>query len=135
MIVLSNNANQTLQPGQSMLFNEVIRHTGNGECHRKGSGTVTLKQKGGCYVISFSGNIQGTVDNTTIQLNIQSNGASLPETTMILTPSTAVEFNNVSTTTSVGSCCAQFDNLTVVNTGTTPIVIGANPSFMVRRVG
>lgn len=61
-------------------------------------------------------------------------GETLPETTMISVPAAANDLNNVSTTTILRNCCGDYDRLTVVNTGTVPVIVDANTAFAVRRV-
>lgn len=53
---------------------------------------------------------------------------------MISTPSAASSLNNVSTSTIVKNCCGDYDRITVVNTGTTDINIGANPVLTIKRL-
>lgn len=133
MIVLSNTTAQTLQPGQTITFNNKILHTGCGECHRVNTGSVKMRANG-IYVATFSGNIGGATAATPVQLSIQVGGETLPETTMISVPAAANDLNNVSTTTILRNCCGDYDRLTVVNTGTVPVIVDANTAFAIRRV-
>lgn len=133
MIVLSNTTAQTLQPGQAITFNNKIFHTGCGECHRANTGSVKMRANG-IYVATFSGNIGGATAATPVQLSIQVGGETLPETTMISVPAAANDLNNVSTTTILRNCCGDYDRLTVVNTGTVPVIVDANTAFAIRRV-
>lgn len=133
MIILSNTTEQTIQAGQSITFNNKILHTGCAECHRANTGSVKMRANG-IYVVSFSGNIGGATAATAVQLSIQIGGETLPETTMISIPAAANDLNNVATTTVLRNCCGDYDRLTVVNTGTEPVIVGANSAFTVRRV-
>lgn len=133
MIVLSNTAAQTITPGQSIIFDEVLLHTGSAECHRRNTASVNMKSQG-IYAVSFSGNIGGVAAGAT-QLSINAGGSPLPETTMISTTAAAGDLNNVSTETRVSNqCCCDYSNLAVTNTGTTDITVGANSAFVVNRV-
>lgn len=132
MIILSNTAEQTLAAGQSITFNDVILHTGCAECFRKNTGSVKLRANG-AYEVSFSANIGGTAAGQ-VQLSLQLGGATLPETTMISTTAAAGDLNNVSVTTGVKNCCGDYDRLTITNTGTTELTIGANPVLFVHRI-
>lgn len=132
MIELSNTTAQTLAPGQALTFDTVILNTGCGECHRTNSGIVTLR-KIGIYEVHFSGNIASTGGGS-IQLTIELDGEPLPETTMISTPTAAADANNVATATLVKTGCGCCGRLSVVNTGTTDVVVSANPAFYVKRV-
>lgn len=131
MISLSNTTAQTLTPGQSITFNTVALHTGCGECHRTNTSSVKLKYKG-IYEVSFSANIGSTVVGVA-QLAIQAGGDTLPESTMISTTAAAGDLNNVATTIGVRNCCDDYDRITVTNTGTTTVTIGANPVLFVSR--
>ncbi len=136
MIIVSNTAAQTLQPGQAITFNEVRLKTGCGEAFRMQTGTIGLRNNA-AYRITFHANVGGTVAAAPVQLNIQLGGASDLTTTMISTPTTAdTELNNVSASTGILTGCNGLPNtVTVANTGVNPIIIGANPSLMVNRVG
>lgn len=131
MIVLSNTTAQTLAPGQSITFDDVILHSGSGECHRRNTGAVKLRANG-VYDVNFSGNI-GAVAPGPAQLSIQLGGVTLPETTMISTTAAAGDLNNVATATGVKNCCGDYDRVTVVNTGTAPITVGANSCLFIKR--
>lgn len=130
MIVLSNTTAQTVEPGQDILFDRVVRKCGCGTCHRDGSASVKMCKKG-LYAIHFSGNIDGATADAPAQLAIQTGGETLPETTMI---SSATGVNNVATMTYLKNCCCDFDRLTVSNTGTVAITVSPNTSFAVAEV-
>lgn len=132
MIVLSNTAAQTLSPGQSIIFNNIINQSGCGECFRNNSGSVGLKANG-VYHVSFSANVGGEVAATPVQLAIEIGGAPLAETTMISTPAAVGDLNNVATSTYVRTCCGVSNNVTVTNTGTSTITISANPVLAIKR--
>lgn len=132
MIELSNTTEQTLQPGQSITFNDVIVSTGCGECHRRNTSSIKMRANG-IYAVTFSGNIGGTVAATPVQIAITLGGTPLLETTMISVPVAITDRNNVSTSTRVKNCCGDYDRVSVTNTGTTPVVIAANSSFIVER--
>lgn len=134
MIVLTNTTEQTLAPGQAITFDEVLLHSGCGECHRRNTGSVKMRANG-CYDVFFAANIGGTTAAVPVQLSIQVGGATLPETTMISVPAAVADRNNVARDTTVKNCCGDYDRLTVVNTGTVPVVVGANSVFKVRREG
>ena len=134
MIVLSNTAQQTIAVGSSLTFNTVILHTGTGQCYRSGTGSVKMKSNG-VYQVHFSANVGGGTADTAVQLNLAVGGENLPQTTMISVPATATtQFNNVSCTTAIKNCCYDYDRITVVNTGTIPIIIDSNPVLYIRRV-
>lgn len=132
MIVLSNTAEQTIAPGQAIIFDEVILRAGCCECHRRNTGSVKLRANG-IYSVGFSGNIGGETAATAVQLSIDLGGSTLPETTMISVPVAIADRNNVSTETRVRNCCGDYDRVSVVNTGTVPVIVAANSSFVIDR--
>lgn len=133
MIELTNSAAQTIQPGQSVTFDTVVLHTGCGECYRRNTPSVKLRANG-IYEVSFSGNVSGTTAGTSVQLAIALGGIGLPETVMVSTPATANAFNNVSSGTFIQNTCGDYDRVTVINTGTVPVLLAANMNFRVRRM-
>lgn len=131
MIVLSNTTAQTLIPGQAITFDEDILHSGTAECWRRKSSAVKLRSTG-VYAVVFSGNIGGVAAGAA-QLTIRLGEVDLPETTMITTTAAAGDLNHVSTETRVKNCCGDYDRITVVNTGTADITIGANAALVIER--
>lgn len=131
MIVLSNSQQQTLLPGQALTFDLVKLHSGCGECHREGSSAVKMRCSG-IYELSFHANIGGTVAGP-VQLALQVGGETLQETTMISTVTTVGDLNNVGAETRVRNCCGDYDRVTVVNTGTSDVVVGPNAALVIGR--
>ena len=132
MIQLTNTGEQTLQPGQSATFDTVVLKTGCSETHRLNSGLVRVKG-GGCYEVSFSANITGTAAGP-VQLSIELDGEPMPETTIINSIGTAGYLENVATSTIFRTCCGCCARLSVANTGTSVVTVGAGPSLSVKRV-
>lgn len=131
MIILSNNASLELAPGQSLTFNLEILHTGNAECHRTGSGAVTLRMIRAIYNVFFKANIGATapgVANLTMFLN----GSPVTETTMLSTTDAAGDLNNVSCETGVRTCCCGPETLTIVNNGETTVTVD-QPLLKIKR--
>lgn len=133
MIELSNTTAQTIQPGQSLTFDTVILRSGCGEAHRKGSGIVTLRASCATYEAHFAANVTGTATGP-VQLAIALDGEPLPETTMITSVGTAGDLDNAATATLVRTGCGCCSRLSIVNNGTVPVTVGANPAFFVKRV-
>lgn len=131
MIVLSNSAEQTILPGQSIVFDLVKLHSGCAECHRQGSTSVKLRANG-IYEVHFNGNISGTVAGP-VQLTIELGGEPLAETLMQSTVGTPGDFESVSATTLIRNCCGDFDRVTVTNTGTSDVVVAANSALVIGR--
>lgn len=135
MIVLSNTTEQTLQPGQALLFDEVVTKSGCGTCHRKNTGSVKLSENGRTYDISFTGNIGGTAAAAPVQLALSfGTGAVLNETTMISVPAAVADRNNVSARTLTSVCCCDYDRVSVINTGANPVVVAPNSALVVLKV-
>lgn len=133
MIILSNTNAQTLAPGQSVVWDTVVRHTGSGECFRGNSSGVRLRASG-CnvsYDISYSANIGATAPGQA-QLALQIGGGTLAETTAISTTAAAGDLNNVSSGTNVG-CCEVGETVVLTNTGTTTITVGADAVLKISR--
>ena len=133
MIVLSNSVAQTLGPGQSATFDTIISHTGNAECFRNNSGAVRLRFRSAIYGVSCGANI-GATETGEAQLAVCLDGAPLLETTMISQTAAAGDLNSVSRETSVNTCCCDGGAITVVNTGTTTINLGAHPVLRIVRI-
>lgn len=133
MIELSNTAAQTIAPGQSLTFDTVLLKTGCAEAHRTNSGIVTLKADCAVYEIHFAANISATAAGTA-QLAISLDGEPLVETTMINSISTAGDPDNAATATLVKTGCGCCGKISVTNTGTTSVIVSANPALFVKRV-
>lgn len=137
MILVSNTAAVTLTPGQSLTFNNIIWKSGCAENFRNGSSSIRVTQ--GVYEISFNGNVSSAGAGVPVQLNIAIDGAALPETTMISTPAVVGDLNNVSASTFVGNqgcCCGNPGSISVsiINTGTGTLTVGANSKFSIKRI-
>ena len=133
MIELSNTAAQTLSPGQALTFDTVILKSGCAESHRTNSGVVTLRANCAIYEVHFAANISATAAGTA-QLAITLEGEPLPETTMINSIGTAGDPENAETATLVRTDCQCCTHISVVNTGTTSVIVSANPALFVKRV-
>lgn len=133
MIELSNTTAQTLEAGQSLTFNTTILKSGCAEAVRANAGIITLRAQCGIYEVHFAANVTSTAAGP-VQLAITLDGTPLPETTMISTVTTAGDLNNVATATLIRMDCTCIGRVSVENTGTGPITIGANPALFVKRV-
>lgn len=135
MLIVSNTAEQTVAPGQTVIFTIPTFNTKrcpHFEFFRIGTGGITVVP--GTYKVSFGANVSGATAGTPVQLSIALDGSPLVDTTMISTPSVANDFNSVYRSTTVNVPCQTGSaSFTVTNTGTTDIIIGANPQFEVIR--
>lgn len=132
MILLSNSATQTIQPGEAMTFDLEKIKTGCSECHRQGSSAIKLR-KCGIYELMFTGNVGGAAVGT-VQLQMEAGGEVLPETTIIVTEDTVGSLDNVTAHTFFKNCCGDYDRITLVNTGTIAAVVDANSAFSAKRL-
>lgn len=135
MIELINTAVQTVETGQTVVYNSAAVQSACGrERHRAGSGFVTLLPPGR-YLISFSGNIAiptgGTVGE--ISMGITQDGEVLSGSLMRVTPAAVEEYFNVSTQHYVDTYCNCCVNVGVQNTSGIPILVD-NPNLTAVRV-
>lgn len=131
MILLSNQATQTIAAGQSIVFDLELMKIGRCECHRTGSSVVTLCTANP-YEVSFSGNVTNSVAGP-VQLSITVDGEAAPGGTMINTPSTVGNVNNIAKTIPVQGCgrCGM-PKVTITNKGTNPVILQAGSSLYIR---
>ena len=133
MIKLTNLAAQTIQPGQSVTFSTIMKRSGCAECFRIGTGSVKLCKRPASYEAVFQANVT-TQEAGAAQLSFQLSGDPLPESTAVRQIATANDFDSITLSDLISVSCCDFDRLTVVNTGTIPVVISTNPLFYVKRV-
>lgn len=132
MIVASNTNDQTLTPGQTITFDNVILHTGCAERRRNNS--IRLRSKG-VYDVEFSGNIAGATGDQ-LALAISVGGEVQAATTAEARGAGTTLFSNVSTGTYVfNECCEVVGAVTIQNVGTTNVVVQAGSNIRVKRVG
>ena len=133
----SNNAVQTVNPGESVIFTaSPVPCTRGLVRHRNGTGNFLLRgsvRRNACgccpesaqYLVDFGANIAVTTDGTVapISLALTLDGTTVPTTQMIVTPAAVNQFSNVSDATIIGvwrGCC---QTLTVRNTSNQPILV------------
>lgn len=135
----SNNAVQTVNPGETVIFTEDTIPCRRGFIrHRQGSGNFLLsgwlpqrrtcccnKGSNATYKTDFGANIAiptgGTVEPISVAITLD--GSTLPATNMIVTPAAVEEFWNVSRATNVSifrGCC---ETLAIRNTSAQPILV------------
>lgn len=139
MSEFSANAIQVVNPGESIVFTESPVPNRNGLVrHRDDTGNFLLSgyipQSGcscGCrnnsasYLVDFGANISVPTGGTAeaISVAIAVDGATLPATTMIVTPAAVDQYFNVSRAANVevwNGCC---ETVTVRNTSSQPIQV------------
>lgn len=145
MIVLSNSTTQIIPAGCAVTFDMTPLHTGcnsegygGAEYHKQGTGLVRLRASTKCrpsvFEIIFSGNISSPTAGTQLNLAINLDGATLPETKMLETVSVANLFENVSTATSVKVCPENGRSVTVANNGTDSVTLAPGSSLYIKRI-
>lgn len=144
----SANALQTVNPGETIVFTEnpvpcrrgLIRHrddTGNfllaGYVPRQ-SGCQCQRQRSANYLVDFGANIAlpegGTVGAISVALTID--GATIPSSSMIVTPAAVNQFFNVSRAINApvfNGCC---ESLAVRNTSNQAILV-QNANIIISR--
>lgn len=130
MVQLSNSAEIILQPGEIATFDKILINSGSCTCINTVSPSIKMTSKN-TYVIHFSGNVTGATAATPVQLAFNIGGTVVPATTIISTPTAAGDFNNIAKTFYYNNCCCDCDRVSVVNSGTSPVTIGANAVFSV----
>lgn len=141
MAEYSNNAQQTVNPGESIIFTESPVPCNRGLVrHRDDTGSFLLSgyvpnsmNRGCCcnransanYLVDFGANIAIPTGGTVgaISVAVQIDGSTIPSSTMIVTPSAVEEFSNVSRAINVPiwrGCC---ENVSVINTSDQPILV------------
>ena len=148
MAEYSANAVQTVNPGETIIFTDAPVPCERGFVrHRDGTGNFLLSgyvpRNGGCccrqnnnanYLIDFGANIAiptgGTVGQVSVALTID--GATLPSSTMIVTPAAVNEYFNISRAINAQiwrGCCESFS---IRNTSDQPILV-QNANVIITR--
>lgn len=136
MAEYSANAVQTVNPGETVVFTDTPSPCRRGFVrHRDDTGNFLLSgwtpPRYGCgpknaeYLVDFGANIAVPTGGTVgpISLAISIDGATVPATTMTVTPAAAEQFFNVSRAANVQvwrNCC---ETVTVRNTSDQPILV------------
>lgn len=128
MVVLSTLTEQTIEPGQSITFDNLVTWSGCGETARSG-GPLGLRFPNSTYALEFNGNITSATAAEPIQLSIALGGSALPETTMIYTPAAANAVGNVSASTYVETRQGLSNQVTVINSGTVAVIVSPGASL------
>lgn len=135
MIRLINSAPVTLAAGEALPFDLTALHTGCGrsERHQAGSSVTRLLQSG-YYQAFFTANV-GAVAAGVAQISMQVDGETVPGGTAISTTAAAGDLNNVAIVQPIYNLCCDRNQVTIVNTGTEAITIGAGASLFIKRIG
>lgn len=134
MIELSNTTAQTIPAGGMVTFDKVLLHAGCGECFNSMVPTSVKLRGKHLYDIEFHGNITSVTAGNVVQLAIAVGRSPLVQTAMNATPAAAGNLVNVSAGTYLKNCCCDLDRISVMNTGTTPVVLAPNSSFRIAHI-
>lgn len=144
----SNNAQQTVNPGETIIFTEnPVPCTRGLIMHRDDTGTFLLKgyvpRQCGCpcrrqrtanYLVDFGANIAipagGTVGAISVAITID--GATIPSSTMTVTPAAVEQFFNVSRAINAGVFARCCESIAVRNTSDQPILV-QNANIIISR--
>ena len=135
----SNNSIQTVNPGETIIFTENPVPCNRGLIqHRDDTGSFLLKgfvprqygcqcnrQKFANYLVDFGANIAIPTDGTvgSISVAITIDGATLPASTMIVTPAAVEEYFNISRAINANIFAGCCENVAVRNTSSQPILV------------
>lgn len=128
---------QTVNPGETIIFTETNVPCRRGLVrHREGTGNFLLagvndpnriccRSRFASYLVDFGANVAIPEGETVapISVAITIDGATIPASTMTITPAAAGDFFNISraiTADIFRGCC---ESVAVRNTGTTPILV------------
>lgn len=129
---------QTVNPGESVIFTETSLPCARGFVrHRDDTGSFLLAgyvakccpKKAANYLVEFGANIAVPTGEAVgeISLAVSVDGATVPATTMRVTPAAVEQYFNISAVRSIdiwNGCC---ETLTIRNTSNIPILVeGAN---------
>ena len=146
----SANAQQQVNPGETIIFTEnPVPCTRGLIRHRDDTGNFLLKgyvpRQGGCqcgcnnqrsanYLVDFGANIAiptgGTVGAISVAITID--GATIPASTMTVTPAAVEQFFNVSRAINAGVFAGCCESIAVRNTSDQPILV-QNANIIISR--
>lgn len=137
MLVLTSTVDRIVQPGASVIFDNVVLATGKCNCNSRNIQRLA-RVGNGIHHVSFHGNVTNGVAGTQIQLAIAFDNVVAPEAVGITTASAANEINNIGMETATRICCCKCScdavNVTVVNNGAQALILQAGATLLIERV-
>lgn len=127
MVLMYNTTEQTLQPGQAIVFDKIETVSGCGESARSGGPLGLNAADGAVYRIDAGGNITGATAAEPVELSIAIGGVARISTTRIYTPAVADAVGSIDTFTYVRTSPFLNNDITVINSGTNPVTV--SPGF------
>lgn len=138
MIKLITTTTQTVPPGGAITFDKVVFHSGCGECFMSDIPT-SVRLRGGCgsiYAIHMGGNVTNETAALPVQLAIGiggSIGTAIAGTARSAVPAAAGDLWGIEAYTPLRVCCNDLNRISVINTGTNPVVVAPNYSLSIGR--
>lgn len=132
MIVLTTTTDQTVQVGQPIVFDNVVMNTGCA-CHRANSPSAKIIGRGK-YMIHFNANVGSNTADTEASVTLRDSGENIVGTNMIHMTEGAGDLNHVGVAMPINNCCWRYGTITAVNTGTTPLNVGAGASLVITKL-
>lgn len=132
MLAVYTSAEQTVEPGQSVVFDRKSISTGCGE--KLGAyplNAVPAMAHCGVYLIGFNANVGGSTAAAPVELTVSVDGIAYPNAVINSTPAAVGDLNHVSGVWPVQNCGGCCGRVTLVNTGDNPIVIAAGAQLWV----
>lgn len=131
MIVLTNPNEQTVQPGEAIVFTQIVERE---SCcpGLSPAGTSVKLSKGTQHRIDFNVNISGAA-GTTPTLAVALGGEPIVWTTMVATEPVDGRVQNLGIGFPLKQGCCDFDRVSVINTGTAEVVIAAYPMLAIDK--
>lgn len=130
MIVLTTTTDLTIPVGGTINFDNVVLNTGCRCWHRSNSSIARIVGKGN-FLISFHANIGSDTALTDAIVTVRDTGEPIPGMTLNSVTATGGDVYNVSGTTIIHNCCGDYGRISVANTGTTPINVGAGATLVI----
>ena len=131
MIVLTNPAAQTVQPGQAVLFTQIAEKEACCPGISPSGASVKLSASTQ-HRIDFNANVNGAA-GTQANLAVALGGEAIPWTRMVATIEAATDVYNVGVSFPLKQCCTDFDRVSVINAGTTAVNISAYPMLAIDK--
>lgn len=133
MIQLTTTTEQTLQPGQSLTFDQVSQSKNSCCSMRRITDSVTALGNG-TFAVNFGANIGGTTAATPVQIAIEVAGSAVNGGTMMSTPAATTDFNSVSRQIDILNTCGYGLGVTITNNGTNPVVVAPGAILTINRI-
>lgn len=138
MLVLTTINNQTLQPGEAVIFDSVIVKNSKCNCDSKNVQRLA-RVNNGLHQITFHGNITSATVPSTPSLAIAFDGVVAKEAIGQAAVPTAGYIYNIGMETATRICCCKCAcdtvAVTVVNNSNVPVTVVGGATLLINRIG